>query len=136
MAPGQVQRTEIDVGRVRGDSMPGEGRLLCRLSHPGFASALLLLLRGGASLSARACVGLTNHPAMAPSKLSISRSFPAKPLFHPYHATNASYPRGGRHNIAHAEFLLLPGCCPGVTNALLGGEHRRMHLPRVSVNKP
>jgi hypothetical protein len=54
--------------------VPGGGRLLCRPSHPGFASALLL--RGEASLTAVTRVGLTSRPAVTTSRFAISRSFP------------------------------------------------------------
>jgi hypothetical protein len=48
--------------------VPCKGRLLCRLSHPGFASALRrLLLAGVANWTTRARrEGLKSHPADSP----------------------------------------------------------------------
>jgi hypothetical protein len=60
--------------------VPCKGRLLCRLSHPGFASALRLpLLLGGVvnstTLRARR-EGLKSHPAVVTTMFATSRSFP------------------------------------------------------------
>jgi hypothetical protein len=64
--------------------VPCKGRLLCRLSHPGFASALRLLLAGVANSTTRARrEGLKSHPAVVSMKFDTSRSFPAKFVLRP-----------------------------------------------------
>jgi hypothetical protein len=64
--------------------VPCKGRLLCRLSHPEFASALRLLLPGEANSTTRArSEGLKSHPAVVTMKFDTSRSFPAKFVLRP-----------------------------------------------------
>ena len=64
--------------------MPCKGRLLCRLSHPGFASALRLLLAGVANSTTRARrEGLKSHPAVVLMKFDTFCSFPAKFVLRP-----------------------------------------------------
>jgi len=131
-ASGQVQRAEIDVGFV--ELGAGRGTTAVSAKPPGvrIVAATGANTTRATSSSARARACMISLPAVATTKFATSRSFPAKFLLHPYHATNASYPRGGRYHIAQMRYFC---CCSGVTSALLGGEHRRMHFPRGSVNK-
>jgi len=65
--------------------VPCKGRLLCRLSHPGFASALRrLLLAGVANWTTRARrEGLKSHPAVVSMKFDTFCSFPEKFVLRP-----------------------------------------------------
>jgi hypothetical protein len=65
--------------------VPCKGRLLCRLSHPGFASALRLLRAGVANSTTRARrEGLKSHPAVVTMKFDTFCSFLAKFLLRLY----------------------------------------------------
>jgi hypothetical protein len=65
--------------------VPCKGRLLCRLSHPGFASALRLLLAGVAnSTTTRARrEGFKSHPAVVTMKFDTFCSFAEKFVLRP-----------------------------------------------------
>jgi len=92
VAPGQIQRTEIDVGFVGLGAGRGTTAVSAKLPGVRIGAAAGATAKGAASSSVR--VGLISRPAVATTKFVASCFFPVK-FLRPYQVTNASYPAGG-----------------------------------------